>query len=549
MANAVETWASGIVAKYQDRIANMLGFDLPYDVKIKALSHEDYLTKDPGGHLGFWDYDSKTIYIDRENAKRNDPGFIVHELTHAFQGQSTSTGKRVEGLADWVRYKLGLTYPGWTPSERVMKYDNKTPAQIRRIAARQSSIDGTESPAQRTGDNVFDEVAGDIIAEYGDNKGDIRLEPNIGKNDVAAALKSLYKDMIAAGLERETALKYINSAEVSRSGNTIFTSKQFEGQNFLVALADVKKGDGKGGGGDDETTLSDFGLGEGGITTEPATRRDYLGRLTGSIPITGEIRRLAEQAVEEQWTTTEWDYEVSKTNTYFRDQSIGYNAILQQFGMSGDNLNNLMRDAVESGYTEGEFMYYLRQTDEYRQRFRGIFRKDGTLRMSEGEYLAFESGVQQLGKEYGYKVDSQDIGESLRKGISLEGFEDRLSALQRTREYAPAMRQFQQTLKARGLLPPGAREWTKQEQYEFVTGQSNPQFYRVWEEASARTAAFQAGINVRDKGEKSKSEYTEIRRGAILRIIKGMAGYQTEEELAAGFDELGTNLLEVLPLS
>lgn len=554
--NALEQWGYNVIAQYQARLASMLGFDLPYDVKVKVLSDDKFAEAfssksfgDPNGAAAFWDYDSKTIVVSATRMTKGDTGAMVHELTHAFQGDVKSRDN-IEGLADYVRWKLNLTYPGWTLSPAAARFADMTTAQIRNTIARQSTVDGEDpvnasegdtGDGNKTPDSRIDHIAKQIWKGF---EGSETSGFTFDLADLTYTMKTIYANIVQNGGTEEQALAQVRHLALSRGG-TLYDP------NHPAVSADVTKapkGSGNGDGtGSDTLTIDDI-IGSGGGGADQNSKKDYLGMVTGSMPITQEIRQLAKKASDEQWTEAEFRFELSKTQTYQDDSSIGYKAALQNYGidMTG-NLKSLVSEAVSSGYTESEFLYFLRQTPEYRQRFKGIYDKQGDMRMSESEYINYEFNLQNLGKQYGYKVTSQDIGQSLRKGIMPEQFEDRLSALQRIRDYEPAMKAFQQTLRARGLMPPNSRDWTKQEQYDFVTGQSNPEFYKAWEEASAATAAATAGIDVVYKG---KAEgYTDIKRGAILKVIKSMPGYQTEEQLAEGFDKLGEDLLTVLPLS
>ena len=574
MADRYALWANRVAARYENEISGILGFDLPYNVSFKSYSGPEFAqvyqaNGGKGTATAFWDYESRTIVINRARANMNDPGMVVHELVHAYQGVSSKGSKFTEGLSDFVRWKLGLTTPGWTLSPAAARFADMTPQEIRRAAARQSSVDGTEDPTGDTNEPRSGDMASRVREQIKRTTNNLMqdVEPgmDVSQAQIKRTLLATFKELRQNGKSVNDILQTFRHLAVSRSGDAIFYTggDGAAGLGDLIPILPAQGGRGDGGGGDgggidtsdgisEEEALALAGFGTDALAAEAPSRREYLAGLSG-IPITAEIRKILEQALKEKWSTAEFNFEVQKSDTFFRDQSITYRGMLQDFGISGGNLDNLMHKAVRGGYSEGEFLYFLRKTPEYRQRFRGIFKADGTMRMTEGEWLQFEFGLQTLGKQYGYKVDAQDIGESLRKGITLESFEDRLSALQRVREYEPAIKAFQQTLKARGMLPKGFKDWDKKDMYEFVTGQKDQKFYHLWEEASARTAAFQAGIDILDKGEGKKEPggvgYTDIRRGALMKIIKGLPGYQTEEQLAEGFQQLGDSLLEVLPLS
>lgn len=554
---ALQDWAERTADRYAAQISRLLGVPVT-DFNIRVVSPEDMpdgYEGNPGATVG------TTIYLNRSQMDTGNEGLIIHEVTHAMAKASGFDDKAVELLPDWVRWKLGgLTETGggeWTPSAEVRAFDRRHGDNIRRWVSRLTDGDEggrvAEEPAAREG--VF--TAG-ITALARSMLDGARVHPRwreseLTARNVALTLQSIYNARIQAGLTPEQAMDYVEGAKLTNSLDGLRFS-----DGSRTRLLDSSSADADRDGEISEQELLDLAgidLGGGGIGETAPSRADYVNTImSAGVPMSPDLRSLVKEALRGEWSLARFENALMRSEDYFQDQSISYEALLAEWGieMTG-NLQNLLRDAVESGYSETEFTYFLRQTEEYRKRFRGIFKKNGDIRMSEAEYLNFEYNLETLGKQYGYKIETGDVGRALRKGITLEGYEDRLSALQRMREYEPSMKNFQAVLKARGLLPKGARDWTKQEQFDFITGQSNPQFYRVWEEASAATAAHLAGIDVL-YGKEAKKEpggvgYTDIRRGLLLQIIKSMPGYQTEAELAQGMEELGYNLLKVLPLS
>lgn len=60
-----------------------------------------------------------------------------------------------------------------------------------------------------------------------------------------------------------------------------------------------------------------------------------------------------------------------------------------------------------------ELVIKLRETPQFKQRFPGLYRSDGTIRMTEGQYLQQEAGYRQLLRQYGYPEDQYKTPASL----------------------------------------------------------------------------------------------------------------------------------------
>ena len=64
-------------------------------------------------------------------------------------------------------------------------------------------------------------------------------------------------------------------------------------------------------------------------------------------------------------------------------------------------LTKQLQTWVTQGLTSDAIVAELRQTPQYKQRFPGILRPDGTMRMNEAQYLSTEDNYRQLLKQYG----------------------------------------------------------------------------------------------------------------------------------------------------
>ena len=221
-----------------------------------------------------------------------------------------------------------------------------------------------------------------------------------------------------------------------------------------------------------------------------------------------------------------------------------YLGLLQNLGFTNlGDLQGLVQRARSNRWGMTEFLYYLRQTQAYKDRFPGIFGKNGQLLMSEEQYLAYESAYRALSQNFGYKMTQEDVGTWISKGVDPTELQQRFDVIQRADQYRPALQQLKQTLARRGLADKG--KITLAEARDFILGIADPKWYKVYEEFSGRTAAVQAGFDI-VKGTDAFG-YTTLTRKQILDIIHRVPGIQSEGDLAASFQQLAQQFRELIP--
>jgi hypothetical protein len=63
------------------------------------------------------------------------------------------------------------------------------------------------------------------------------------------------------------------------------------------------------------------------------------------------------------------------------------------------------QEAAATSANTDEFIAKLRGTSQYKSRFPGLYRPDGTMRMTEGQYMQRESDYRTLLRQYGYNME------------------------------------------------------------------------------------------------------------------------------------------------
>lgn len=216
-------------------------------------------------------------------------------------------------------------------------------------------------------------------------------------------------------------------------------------------------------------------------------------------------------------------------------------AYLVQFQSMGIPLTAAARafvaSAVGGHWSSAEFLFRLRQTAFYKTAFAGIMNKDGTMKMSEAQYVATKNAFTDIANNLGFNLTDKMAGLAFKNDLSVNEFKTRYEAERLIRDNPVYFKQLRQTLKARGLDLP-----THKDLAQFLMNEKPKEFYQVWREASARAAAVTAGIQISDHPAFAGEE--ALGRGAINRISKmGLS----PNDLASGFKELADLLIESLP--
>lgn len=107
-----------------------------------------------------------------------------------------------------------------------------------------------------------------------------------------------------------------------------------------------------------------------------------------------------------------------------------------EMGLSPEWLQQLVATAA----TPEEVILKLRQEPSYRRRFPGLFREDGSIRMSEAEYLSTENSYRQLLRQFGFNDEEYSTPSSLKgffdSEVDANELSERLTVYQNVRDSA-----------------------------------------------------------------------------------------------------------------
>jgi hypothetical protein len=206
-------------------------------------------------------------------------------------------------------------------------------------------------------------------------------------------------------------------------------------------------------------------------------------------------------------------------------------------GLNG-NLNQLVDQAINRGYDAEAFMYYLRQTPEYANAFPGIFNKDGSMKMSESQYLSNVSQYQSIAAQAGLNLGQKQTAWLFQNDVSPAEYAVKAPAVARIKRDPQLFAAFGREVAQAGLAKPG--ETDRQGLLRFAAGMGNRAWYDLWQDTVTRNAAVNAGIAIKTHGQ----TYARLGQALLEKISsKGLS----EEQMTAGFQDLGEHLLTTLP--
>lgn len=208
--------------------------------------------------------------------------------------------------------------------------------------------------------------------------------------------------------------------------------------------------------------------------------------------------------------------------------------LLQSSGIPIHAFQHMLEKAVRLNWNESELLLNIYGSKQFHKLFPGIFRPDGSLRMSAAEYRHLADEYQSTARLYGVSnVSKEHIGQLIRNDVSMQEFTDRMTAIQRVKEFQPAFDQFKKIARDMGFKTKGLD--TDKDALNFLLGKADDKFYKLWDRLSIGTAASAAGFDLGVKG--------------IKDIAKRVPGQANEAEMQSHFANLAQQMRQLMPLS
>jgi hypothetical protein len=177
--------------------------------------------------------------------------------------------------------------------------------------------------------------------------------------------------------------------------------------------------------------------------------------------------------------------------------------------------------AVMEGWNSATFLAEVRKTKFYAQRFQGIRKPNGALRMSEAQYISGYESARDYAQSLGRNLPREQYALAIKNGNSPSEIRQKLEAVDKLRAYGPMYRQFGEYLQATGVTrkPP-----TRKDLLQFALGKGDKSWNEAFLTAQAATQVEGMGFNVDKPAEGGDIGYRGLARLAKEVETLGQSG-------------------------
>lgn len=156
--------------------------------------------------------------------------------------------------------------------------------------------------------------------------------------------------------------------------------------------------------------------------------------------------------------------------------------ILRGFGLSPNLFDDLIDQAVRNQWSAAQFEAELYASGEFAEAFPGIFRADGSLKMTPAEYLRLaygDGGYQDIARQYGIRLDRRRIGMLVENDISPDEWLERAEILREARRNEIYRQNWNRVLRSLGRPELDRKDW-----YRFLAGRTDERIANLEEAAT-----------------------------------------------------------------
>jgi hypothetical protein len=171
-------------------------------------------------------------------------------------------------------------------------------------------------------------------------------------------------------------------------------------------------------------------------------------------------------------------------------------------------IKQFVAGVVRQGVGSSAFLAEVRTKKWYAQRFPGIMKPNGTMRMTEAQYISGYNAARDYAASVGRNLNPQAYGLAVKNGNSPSEIKAKLEALDSLKTNRDVLANFNEYEIATGRIK---QPLTKQEMLQFIMRQGPVEFEQDWNTASQSAQLAKLGVDVGKPKTGSDLSYKELK--------------------------------------
>lgn len=177
-----------------------------------------------------------------------------------------------------------------------------------------------------------------------------------------------------------------------------------------------------------------------------------------------------------------------------RNARAGFDELLRGWGIPiTPAVAQFVAQAAQKGMSGDAFMAAIRKTKAYARQFPGIMQPNGTLRMSEAEYISGFEALRDYGASIGQQMDRGEFAMALKNGNSISEIKQKFGATDSLQRNNSQLEAFAEYAREMGLKEPPK---TREDLLKFVMGMGPREWEMAYDTAHVMSKARNAGLSL-----------------------------------------------------
>lgn len=222
-----------------------------------------------------------------------------------------------------------------------------------------------------------------------------------------------------------------------------------------------------------------------------------------------------------------------------RERRASLREILRGYGLAPAQFQRIIDRAIRRRWTPEEFEARVYLSKPFRRKFPGIFRDDGSLRMSVDQYRQMSDAYKKIAGDFGVQVDDARIGRLIAGQVSPDEWNERAQVYRAATSSEGQRKAFNEIRAAQGLPTLDQVDW-----FDTLAGTGTAALTEQYEAAAIRASGLDISAEEAIGVGGQVSAYGEIANiSELVAEVKQYKGFVQSELSSAGISDADLTVL------